>query len=145
MLLGKAVEFIVQMRPVPKARPRLARNGHTYTPKNTVDAERVIALVAKGVIKQPLSGPLSLYIEFFYAVPKSWSKAKRESIPSPRTERPDLDNIGKLVLDSLNGVAYLDDAQIVHLSCSKYYGNSDSIHVTIIPTIEAECPSLTTT
>lgn len=136
--MGKAVEFIVQMRPVPKARPRLARNGHTYTPKNTVDAEKKIASVARIAIAKPLSGPLSLYIEFYYAVPKSWSKGKREAIPLPRTERPDLDNIGKLVLDSLNGIAYLDDAQIVHLSCSKYYGSSDRIHVTIIPLIEGK-------
>lgn len=144
MRQGKLIEFMVMMRPVPKARPRLARNGHTYTPKNTVDAEKAISLIAKSVISKPLSGPLSLYIEFFYAVPKSWSKVRREAIPSPRTERPDLDNIVKLVLDSLNGIAYLDDAQIVHLSCSKYYGSSDRIHVSIFPLIEEECPSRTT-
>ena len=33
----------------------------------------------------------------------------------------DIDNLAKFVLDSLNGVVYVDDKQIVSLSCRKIY------------------------
>lgn len=33
----------------------------------------------------------------------------------------DIDNLAKFVLDSLNGIVYVDDKQIVSLSCSKIY------------------------
>ena len=38
----------------------------------------------------------------------------------------DLDNMVKFVLDALNGVAYLDDAQISVLSASKRYSEENS-------------------
>lgn len=33
--------------------------------------------------------------------------------------KPDIDNIAKLILDALNGIAYEDDAQVVILQCAK--------------------------
>ena len=38
------------------------------------------------------------------------------------TKKPDLDNVAKLILDSLNNVAYKDDSQIVMLKVEKFYG-----------------------
>ena len=37
----------------------------------------------------------------------------------PFTRKPDADNVAKSVLDALNGVAWLDDAQVTHLSVRK--------------------------
>ena len=36
----KAVFFTVEGEPMVKARPRLTKTGHTYTPKTTVEAEK---------------------------------------------------------------------------------------------------------
>lgn len=36
-------------------------------------------------------------------------------------KKPDLDNIAKIILDSLNGIAYKDDSQVVELNISKKY------------------------
>ena len=37
------------------------------------------------------------------------------------TKKPDVDNVAKSVLDALNGVAWLDDSQVVRLEISKSY------------------------
>ena len=48
---------------------------------------------------------------------------KGEMLP---TKKPDVDNIIKIILDSLNGLAYKDDAQIVARTCQKLYVNDDN-------------------
>ena len=44
-------------------------------------------------------------------------------------KKPDVDNIAKAVFDSLNGIAYKDDAQVVELSMSKYYAENGFVKV----------------
>ena len=40
--------------------------------------------------------------------------------------KPDVDNLAKFVLDSLNGVLYDDDSQVVTLNATKMYDNEES-------------------
>ena len=47
------------------------------------------------------------------------------------TTKPDTDNIAKSILDSLNGIAYKDDKQIVSLKVDKYYTEIPSVSVWI--------------
>jgi crossover junction endodeoxyribonuclease RusA len=42
--------------------------------------------------------------------------------------RPDIDNTAKGILDSLNGVAYIDDGQVYRLTVEKWYvGPEDQV------------------
>ena len=43
------------------------------------------------------------------------------------TKKPDNDNIAKIILDALNGVAYQDDKQVVSLQVEKYYTEADEM------------------
>lgn len=90
--------------PVPKGRPRVY-GGHAITPKRTVRAEE--RLFAEFRLKypqaKPYQCPVRLEAEFWMS----------------HRGRPDLDNLLKLVLDSLNGVAYVDDAQVVESHATK--------------------------
>lgn len=97
-------EFSVAGTPVPKERPRLS-NGHTYTPARTLAAEEVVAWQYRAARKNPiwtlerlLAGKDRLAIEIDAYLPDRRSR--------------DWDNIGKLVSDALNMVAYRDDSQI---------------------------------
>ena len=60
----------------------------------------------------------------FYPIPESWSKSKKaraiqgEIVP---TVKPDCDNVIKAILDSLNGVAYKDDNQVIEINFIKKY------------------------
>ncbi len=44
-------------------------------------------------------------------------------------KKPDFDKIAKIVVDALNGIAWVDDCQIVSASVSKQYGASPRVEV----------------
>jgi Holliday junction resolvase RusA-like endonuclease len=56
-------------------------------------------------------------------------------IGDPVTKKPDADNIGKLVLDALNGVAYKDDSQVFSIEVEKIWAEFDSVQVWVFETI----------
>ena len=107
--------FVIYGKPQGKARPRFAY-GHAYTPKQTTDYERQIknAFIAAGGEKIESDGVI-IEIDVYY---KKTAADKKKTSP---TKKPDIDNICKIVLDGLNGVAYADDKQIVSLSANKYF------------------------
>ena len=41
------------------------------------------------------------------------------------TVKPDTDNISKIILDALNGLAYYDDNQVTDLTIYKQYATTD--------------------
>jgi Holliday junction resolvase RusA-like endonuclease len=47
------------------------------------------------------------------------------------TVKPDADNVAKIVLDALNGSAFCDDAQVVHLQVLKRYAEEPGVKVRI--------------
>ena len=116
--------------PIGKARPRLSRYG-TYTPEKTKKYEEYVKLcyINKYNIEQtPTEKPLKAKITVFFEVPTSYSKKKKkELIGQPHANRPDIDNIVKIILDSLNGLAYKDDNQIAKLEVEKVYGEQAKV------------------
>jgi Holliday junction resolvase RusA-like endonuclease len=67
-----------------------------------------------------LEGPVSIRIVCWFDRPKSHSKKRRQQ-PEPKTTKPDLDNLAKAILDSLNEIAYTDDGQVYRLTVEKWY------------------------
>lgn len=45
--------------------------------------------------------------------------------------KPDLDNVSKGILDSLNKIVYYDDKQVVDLTVSRLFGTRDCVEVKI--------------
>ena len=128
--------FEVPGEPVGKARPRFTRQGHAYTPKKTSDYEREVRNSFKIAYPEhePLAGPVSLEVYAFFGVPESWSKARKEAALTGKllpAKRPDWDNCGKVISDALNGLAFLDDAQIVDASVQKRYASRPRVEVSI--------------
>ena len=123
-----AFRFIVDIPPTGKARPRMTRSGHVYTPKETVEAERKIAeaFLAAGGKCIPKGCEVGMEVTAYFPIPRSFSQRKREAVAYREifpTKKPDADNILKLAADALNGVAYADDAQIVRMEISKEYSD----------------------
>lgn len=98
-----------------KPRPRVTRHG-VYTPKRFVDYGERIAAEFRKQLPKPLEGAVSLKVTVQRKIPKSRPK---KTASEPDTFRPDLDNIVKLVMDALNGVAYLDDNQVALIQAEK--------------------------
>lgn len=114
-----SVSFDVWGKVMGKGRPRFTRGGHVYTPKATRDYEMAIREAyenATGRPPEPFSGPISVCIMTYRQLPKSTPKSV---LSEPDTHKPDIDNVAKIVLDALNGVAWEDDAQVVSLTVSK--------------------------
>lgn len=77
---------------------------------------------------------LKVDIKAYYSIPKSFSKSKHGEAAFGYirpTTKPDSDNIIKVVLDALNGVAYYDDKQVVCVSCNKYYAENGYLEIEI--------------
>ena len=74
--------------------------------------------------------PIFMKLEFFFAIPKSWSKAKKESAKW-HVFKPDSDNLAKGIKDALNGIAYVDDAQVCFLQVRKQYAQTNGILIEI--------------
>lgn len=143
------IEFTVPGEPKGKGRPRFTTRGgfpKTYTPKDTREYEDMIRecyFLQCGQTQFP--GAVSVEIVARFGVPKSTSRRDRVEMLAgiiPHTKKPDVDNIGKVVLDALNGVAFPDDKAVVSLFIRKEYAESPEILVKIsgYPNLARECP-----
>ena len=135
-MVAPTCDFTVFGEVVGKGRPRFStRNGfpQAYTPKKTADYEKQIksAYLEK---YQPMmfeSGAVGLIILACIGVPKSASKKKQEYLIDYElpTKKPDADNIIKVVMDALNGLAYTDDSQITYISFRKRYSKEPFMEI----------------
>ena len=132
------IKLKIDMNPQGKARPRFTRRGIAYTPAKTKQAEDIIreAWLSQSKFTFEKGIPLKISLVGGYPVAKSISKKQRalmlDGLIRP-TVKPDLDNFAKLVLDSLNGYAYHDDAQVVVFKepFCKFYAEKPFIGVII--------------
>lgn len=104
-----------------KGRARFVRaTGRTFTPDATAQAMEELRLAyareAQGQ-RAPSGVPVSVNIATSRAMPKSRPK---KVASEPDIYKPDADNIAKLVLDALNGVAWADDTQVTDLTVTKF-------------------------
>ena len=131
------VKFTILGEPRGKQRPRMTRNGHTYTPAETVQYENLIRMEYRrqcGDYRFPDDAALDMRIMAYYAIPKSASKKKRQEMLAHRIrplKKSDWDNVGKIIADSLNEIAYKDDVQIVDGQVRKFYSDQPRVVVTI--------------
>lgn len=133
-----SVTIHVDVNPVPKGRPRFSKIGgfvRSYTPKKTSDYEAQVKAIAQNAMtREPLETPLVAFLYFRLPIPKSYSKKRVAAClaGSERpTKKPDLDNLAKSVLDGLNGVVYLDDAQLVSLHITKVYDHNPGVDIMV--------------
>ena len=126
-------EFTVQGKPKGKGRPRFYQ-GHAVTPPETRRYEAAVRSAFVNANGYKHQGAIAVSIEAHFQIPQSATKAKKAAMlrhdvrPS---RRPDADNIIKIVLDALNGLAYDDDSQVVSVACSKWWSLSDQVIVTV--------------
>lgn len=86
--------------------------------------------------KQPYDCALELKLDIFLAVPKSYSKKRRIACIADMelpTKKPDNSNVLKSIEDGLNGVAFVDDKQIIDHHITKRYAATEHIIVELIP------------
>jgi Holliday junction resolvase RusA-like endonuclease len=118
--------FSIDGDPVPQPRPRVSTRGgfaRAYVPKtHPVHAYRqAIAAAARAASVPATDEPLNVVIDAVFARPKSHMNKAGVKATAPRLPRPDVDNIGKAVLDALQDVVG-DDTCVARLVVEKSYG-----------------------
>lgn len=118
--------------PVAQGRPRAARTPfgvRMYDPAPSRDWKRtVLAQVLPVMPDTPMDGPLAMVLVFELPRPKSLPQRVVHHV-----KKPDLDNLVKAIKDSLRGVVYRDDSQVVRLEASKGYGPNPGVRITVTP------------
>ena len=135
-------EFEVPGKVIGKGRPRLnSYTGVVYTPTKTKDYESLVEQYF--LLKYPrfktLEGRIKVSIIAYFSIPKATKKSDinemLENNISP-TKKPDIDNIVKAVLDSMNKFAFKDDNQITKLEVEKKYALEDKIYIKMFTLIK---------
>lgn len=134
-----AFHFVLPGKPTAWQRPAaFLQRGRIVqaNPKGMAEQQDAIAWAYKAVARgaPPLTGPLRLEVLCVYEPPRSWPQWKREAALAGvmwKTSKPDHDNLEKQIGDALNGVAWVDDAQVVKSSCAKRYGTPERTEVRV--------------
>lgn len=123
MLVGRiGVRVEVPGNPIPLQRARAFKNVF-YDPQFTV--KKNYAAFVKDYIDEPITKEIELDLEFYFQMPKSWSKKKRDSMNNkPHIGKKDLDNLIKFVGDALNEVAWQDDCLIWKINAIKKWSET---------------------
>ena len=127
------INFTIPGEPKSKLRYRTTKQGFTYNPKQNIEYENWVKQCYCIKHNQKfLQGQIKVVIKAYFTIPKSTSKKKRMEMIEGKirpTKKPDTDNLAKIILDSLNTIAFHDDKQIVDLSVEKYYSEESRIEV----------------
>ena len=117
--------------------------GHVGKRTDTPDRaakKAFVSLLANQQFAAPFVGPVSLTLEFRRPVPKSYPKrgpTAKYPWPWAWTAKPDATNLAKLIEDALNGIAWVDDAQVTDLIVRKRFGPVDEVEITVAAMTEA--------
>jgi Holliday junction resolvase RusA-like endonuclease len=95
---------------------------HAYRQKIAAEATRA------GL--EPQSEPVEVIVEAVFVRPKSHMTKKGVKPTAPKLPRPDVDNIAKAILDSLQDVMG-DDTNVRLLTVGKAYGNESRTTVSV--------------
>ena len=80
---------------------------------------------------------LEVHLKFILQRPKKHfikcnrSLGLKDSSPQLHTQKPDMDNLTKFILDGLNGLIYSDDRIIVRIDSSKVWGPHGSTEISV--------------
>ena len=117
----------IYINPVPASRARVTR-WSTFFPKKYSQFKKDMETALGDVQMIPTKELISCNIVFYVQIPKSWSKKKKLNAENSYCgNNSDIDNYIKATLDSLNGVFFEDDKQVVRITAAKLYSSQPRI------------------
>lgn len=128
-----ATEEVVYVIPgAPRHQHRHRTSGRRRYDPSHGDKRRVAAyMLAQGV--RMLDWPaVSVRIEAFYPMLKGWSARRKAGAEGmTKATRPDVDNIAKLYMDAMVGLAMPDDNIVAELTVRKAYSAKPRVVITL--------------
>lgn len=127
------MKFTIPGEPTGKARPRVTKWG-THNTEKTILYENLVKMCYQEQCGGYTEKPLVAVISVYYGIPKSTPKKNIKPMLDGEIrpcKKPDCDNIAKIVMDALNGIAYKDDTQVYLLMVEKFYSEKARVEVEI--------------
>ena len=141
--MRKLVYFFVPGIPVSEGSTKAFRSASTGRIVVTHDSGRLnpwrrqVAIIARKALlglSIDKHGEMALNLKFKLPCPKS------KTTLLPPTVRPDLDKLIRAVCDSLTGIAYKDDSQVVSLHAQKTYVDKGNEGVGVVVSYQELAP-----
>jgi Holliday junction resolvase RusA-like endonuclease len=111
-------------KPIQLNRPRFSKYGVFHDKKNKAAKEHIIDMILQrdpDVDIKP-HDPISVVLTFVHPRPKKYNRKKDTHERIPKTTKPDIDNLVKMILDCLQRTPLLhDDKQVVMLCASDWF------------------------
>jgi len=143
------IEFTVYGDPMGKQRPKARNTGkfvQIYTPKETVNYESKVVAAYKMKNEHmhfSQGDEILAMITAYFKIPKAHYRFHKKTNTTDLDKEgllmlegkinpkktPDCDNIAKICLDALNGIAYPDDSQITTLVVLKHYSEEPRVEI----------------
>lgn len=133
------IKLSILGEPKAQKRHRHVRMGNfvrQYDPSAS-DKGDFLSIVQYNAPKEPFAVPLAIAIRFYFTRPKSHFKTGKNShimkdtAPLWHTSKPDVDNMAKFLMDSLNKIYWKDDSYIVDCWITKQYDDKPRTEIEI--------------
>jgi len=118
-------EVSILGKPVALKRTRIAQ-GHCYDSQKSEKLSMYLQVKKQWLeLKLPLfMDPVHIDVIFIFTIPSSYSAAKKRELKScPRSIPSDIDNLLKMLLDSIQGLCFSNDNLVASVNAKKIYGN----------------------
>lgn len=131
------MKLIIHGDPLAKARAKALRVGNKswkYDPQKN-EAQSLSWKIKHQANCLPLFGPIVIELRFYFKPCDSDSISQRNAKLhglEEHTQKPDLDNLEKFVLDCSNKILFEDDSQIVSLTSSKFWSENPRTEINIM-------------
>lgn len=103
--------------------PRAVVNVHSDPRMEQLEAEILRLFRFRYPRHQPWTGAVLIRFTAVFETPEGWNRALKAAALAGElysTRKPDKDNIEKLIVDALNGWAWVDDAQVMGGGIKRY-------------------------
>jgi Holliday junction resolvase RusA-like endonuclease len=108
-------------------RPRAFYKSKKYAHGKMIATNQIRIQMIKNMANRfiPMGVPILVKITYFFPRPKRLKTKKSNPDYIPHTVKPDIDNLDKLYLDSLSGIAFHDDNQVFKIESIKVFTTYD--------------------
>lgn len=134
------IELRIAGRASTKQRPRFdPRTRRTYAPPSNIVSENDVRAVWREAGEPRIDDDSAVSLAVTVTVMRPAGHFRKDGSlsaeglrhPVPRSQKPDLDNAVKLIMDALNTRAYRDDVRVARISAERRWGDWPETQVTL--------------
>lgn len=132
------IKIELEGNPIAWARPGIVRTKKTNIvyDRQRKEKEQVRWQIRGQIPGEVLTTPMKVRIIFRMPIPKSTTGPMRREMLNGcchHSKKPDIDNLQKFILDTMNGLVFKDDSQICSITADKIYSESPGTLIHIYP------------